>query len=144
MRSLRLLALFAFATLFVVSATENRAFAHSALTRTGALQNENHGTNLTGKWKLSVVTDGGNDTATLNLSVADDGAISGTVHSDTYGDATITSGSQNNNKFSFRFSINIQDVSTPVTMEGSIDGDSLQGSGVAGDSTFTYTGSRAS
>jgi hypothetical protein len=97
---------------------------------------------LAGKWDLTATTPGGQQKATLDLRVADDASITGSVQSQ-YGDATISSGSLHGNKFNLKFSLNIEGTPTEVSMNGTIDGDSIQGDGEAGDTSFTFTGSRS-
>lgn len=96
---------------------------------------------LGGKWDLTVTTSDGPQKASLDLTVADDGTITGNVGSQ-YGSTSISSGSLSGNQFTIKFSLNIEGNPTDISMGGSIDGDSIKGSGSAGDSTFDFTGSR--
>jgi hypothetical protein len=96
---------------------------------------------LAGKWDLTVTTSDGPQKAGLDLTVGDDGAITGSVESH-YGNTSISSGSLSGSEFTIKFSLNIEGNPTDVSMSGSIDGDSIKGSGSAGDSTFDFTGSR--
>ena len=97
---------------------------------------------LTGKWDLTVTTQDGPQKASADLTVADDGTITGTVASQ-YGSASISSGSLTGNQFTFKFSLNIEGTPTDVSMSGTIDGDSIKGNGSAGDAGFDFTGARA-
>jgi hypothetical protein len=96
---------------------------------------------LTGKWDLTVTTQDGPQKASADLTVADDGTITGTVGSQ-YGNASISSGSLTGNQFTFKFSLNIEGTPTDVSMSGTIDGDSIKGNGSAGDAGFDFTGAR--
>lgn len=98
---------------------------------------------VAGKWDLTVNTgDGNQETASLEMKVADDGGITGTVSSH-YGDAEITKGSADGGSFSIAFKLTIDNSPTDISMRGTVDGDSMKGDGTAGDGTFTYTGTRA-
>jgi hypothetical protein len=97
---------------------------------------------LTGKWDITVTTQDGPQNASADLTVADDGTITGTVASQ-YGSASISSGSLTGNQFTFKFSLNIEGTPTDVSMSGTIDGDSIKGNGSAGDAGFDFTGARA-
>jgi len=99
--------------------------------------------NVAGKWDLSVNTgDGGQEDASMELKVADDGGVTGTVNSH-YGNAEITKGSADGDKFSIEFKLTIDNAPTDVTMRGSVDGDHMKGDGTAGDGTYTFTGTRS-
>jgi len=127
------------AALCFVPALSHATRAHGVFAIVVAPQNK---PDLNGRWDLNVMTEDGPQKASLDLSVADDGRITGTVHSD-YGDARISGGSLDGNKFSIRFSLNIQGNATDVNMDGTIDGDSLEGRGDAGGGAFSFTGARA-
>jgi hypothetical protein len=127
------------AALCFVPALSPAAPARGGIAFSAAAQNK---PDLNGKWDLSVTTEDGPQKASMDLSVADDGRISGSIHSD-YGDARISGGSLDGNKFSIRFSLTIQGNATDVNMDGTIDGDSLEGRGDAGGGAFSFTGKRA-
>ena len=96
-----------------------------------------------GKWDLSVNTgDGNQQNASLDLKVAGDGSITGTVNS-AYGSAEITKGSADGDSFSIAFKLTIDGTLTDITMRGTVSGDSIKGDGTAGDGTYTFTGTRA-
>jgi hypothetical protein len=96
-----------------------------------------------GKWDLNVNTgDGNQENASLELKIAADGAVTGTVSS-RYGNAEITKGSVDGDSFSISFKLTIDDSLTDITMRGAVNGDSVKGDGTAGDGTFTFTGTRA-
>jgi hypothetical protein len=99
---------------------------------------------LSGKWDLSVSTDGGPISAKVEFKVAADGSITGTVESAEYGTSTITSGSVSDASFVIKFNISGDGNAIQVIMSGTFDEKSLKGSGSAGDASFSFTGTRSS
>jgi imidazolonepropionase-like amidohydrolase len=97
--------------------------------------------NLTGKWMLTVVTPDGTQPASLDLTQTADGSISGTVTS-SYGTARISKGSLTGNRFSFTFPLDVGQGVQDVHMSGTIEGNTIKGSGSVGDSTFEFSGTR--
>jgi hypothetical protein len=99
---------------------------------------------LSGKWDLNVTTDGGPISAKMDVKVAADGSITGTVESAEYGSSTISSGSVTDASFVIKFNISGDGNAIQVVMNGTFDEKSLKGSGSAGDAGFSFTGARAS
>jgi hypothetical protein len=99
---------------------------------------------LTGKWDLNVTTDGGQISASADFKVASDGSITGTVESAAYGSSKISSGSVTDANFTVKFSISANGNAIEVSMSGTFDEKSIKGSGSAGDTSFSFTGTRAS
>ena len=99
---------------------------------------------LTGKWKLSYTTPEGPEESTLDLSMASDGSLSGTLFSPR-GNAAIISGYLSVDKFSFTINIPIEGSPTDVVFNGTFDGTSIKGSisvqGLEIDFTGTKPGS---
>jgi hypothetical protein len=98
---------------------------------------------LSGKWDLSVSTDGGPISARAEFKVASDGSITGTVESAEYGVSKITSGSVTDASFAFKFDISAGGSVIECSMGGTFDEKSMKGSGSAGDNGFSFTGTRA-
>ena len=99
---------------------------------------------LSGKWDLDVKTDNGPVSAKADLKVASDGKITGSIESAEYGSSTISSGSVSEASFSFKFNLNSGGSVVEVGMTGTFDEKTMKGSGSAGDSSFTFTGTRSS
>jgi hypothetical protein len=99
---------------------------------------------LSGKWDLNVTTDGGPISAKMDLKVAADGSITGTVESAEYGSSTISGGSVTDASFVIKFNISGDGNAIQVVMNGTFDEKSCKGSGSAGDAGFSFTGTRAS
>ena len=99
---------------------------------------------LSGKWDLNVTTDGGPITAKMEVKVAADGSITGTVESAEYGSSTISGGSVTDASFVIKFNISGDGNAIQVIMNGTFDEKTLKGSGSAGDAGFSFTGTRAS
>jgi imidazolonepropionase-like amidohydrolase len=82
---------------------------------------------LTGKWKLSYTTPEGPEESTVDLVMASDGTLSGTLSS-TRGNANIISGYLSADKFSFTINIPIEGSPADVLFTGTFDGTSIKGS----------------
>ena len=121
----------------ISGAQRNSSSLHSSLQKAAKAD-------LSGKWDLSVVTDGGPISAKLDLKVAADGSITGTVESAEYGSSTISSGSVTDASFAIKFNISGDGNAIQVVMSGTFDEKSLKGSGSAGDASFSFTGTRSS
>ena len=118
-------------------------FVTVALAAVASLARPMAKSHVEGKWDLNVNTgDGGQESASMIMKVADDGAITGSVSSH-YGDVEIAKGSADGDKFSIEFKLTIDNSPTDISMRGTVDGHSMKGDGTAGDGTFTYTGTRA-
>jgi len=97
---------------------------------------------IVGRWTISVaVSDGSNETATLNFTKNSEGAITGTVETE-HGTVDISKGTSTGATFSIEFTLNIDNSAMAVNMSGSFEGDTIKGEGSAGDVTFKFTGSR--
>jgi Amidohydrolase family len=81
---------------------------------------------ITGKWKLSYTTPDGAEESTLDLTMASDGALSGTSTSKR-GTANIISGYLSGEKFTFTLNILIDGSPEDVLFNGTFDGTMLKG-----------------
>jgi hypothetical protein len=101
---------------------------------------------LTGKWKLSFTTPEGPEDATVDITMAGDGSLSGSVTS-TRGTANIISGYLSAEKFTFTINIPIEGSPSDVVFNGTFDGTALKGiisvQGTDIDFTGTKPGSTA-
>lgn len=82
---------------------------------------------LTGKWKLSYTTPEGEDESTADITMASDGALSGSITS-SRGTANIVSGALIGDKFTFTVNISLEDTPTDVVFAGTFDGNTMKGS----------------
>jgi imidazolonepropionase-like amidohydrolase len=96
---------------------------------------------LTGKWKLSYTTPDGPEESTLDLVMAKDGSLSGTISS-TRGNANIISGNLSADKFTFTINIPIEGSPTDVIFTGTFDGTSMKGSISVQGLDIEFTGIR--
>jgi imidazolonepropionase-like amidohydrolase len=101
---------------------------------------------ITGKWKLSYTTPEGAEEATLDLTMASDGSLSGTT-SGKRGTAAIISGHLTGDKFTFTINIPIEESPADVVFSGTFDGTMLKGIinavGIDIDFTGTKPGARS-
>jgi hypothetical protein len=101
---------------------------------------------LTGKWKLAYTTPEGAEESIAELTMASDGALSGTLTSKR-GTQQILSGSLSADKFSFTINIVLEDGPADVVFTGTLDGTSIKGNirvvGIDIDFTGTKTPTRA-
>jgi hypothetical protein len=81
---------------------------------------------MTGKWKLSYTTPEGAEESTLDVTMATDGALSGTT-SGKRGTATIISGYLSGDKFNFLINVPVEGSPSDVIFSGTFDGKTLQG-----------------
>jgi imidazolonepropionase-like amidohydrolase len=81
---------------------------------------------LTGKWKISFTSPEGPDEATADISMASDGALSGSVASKR-GTSSIIEGNLSADKFSFKINIPIEDSPSDVIFSGTFDGKTMKG-----------------
>ena len=81
---------------------------------------------ITGKWKLSFTTQEGAEEATLDVTMAIDGSLSGTL-SGKRGTGSIINGYLSGTKFSFTINILIEGSPTDVLFNGTFEGTSLKG-----------------
>ena len=99
---------------------------------------------ITGKWKLAYTTPEGAEESILDVTMATDGALSGSTSSKR-GTANIITGYLSGDKFSFTINIPIEGSPSDVVFTGTFDGTSLKGniSVVGIDIDFTGTRSAA-
>ena len=96
---------------------------------------------MTGKWKLAYNTPEGAEEATLDVSMASDGALSGTLDSK-HGVASIISGYLSVDKFNFLLNINIGESFADVTFTGTFDGTTLKGNISVAGYSIDFTGTK--
>jgi len=96
---------------------------------------------ITGKWKLSYTTPDGAEESTADLSMASDGAISGTLSSHR-GTASILSGYLSGDKFNFVININIGESFADVTFTGTFDGTTMKGNISVEGYSLDFTGTK--
>jgi hypothetical protein len=96
---------------------------------------------LTGKWKLSYTTPEGAEESTVDLVMASDGSLSGTLTS-TRGNANIISGYLSADKFSFTSNIPIEGSPSDVIFTGTFDGTSMKGSISVQGLSIDFTGTK--
>ena len=96
---------------------------------------------LTGKWKLSYTTPEGSEESTLDLSMASDGALSGSISSPR-GNANLISGYLSGDKFSFTINIPIEGSPTDVLFSGTFDGTTIKGSISVNGLDIDFTGTK--
>jgi imidazolonepropionase-like amidohydrolase len=98
---------------------------------------------ISGKWKLSYTTPEGAEESTADLTMASDGAISGTLSSKR-GNATILSGYLAGDHFTFVININIGQNFADVTFSGTYDGTALKGNISVEGYSIDFTGTKPS
>jgi hypothetical protein len=98
---------------------------------------------ITGKWKLSYTTPEGPEDSTLDVMMASDGSLSGTL-SGTRGTFNIISGNLSADKFSFTINIIIEGSPADVLFSGTFDGTSLKGSISVQGLDIDFTGTKPS
>jgi hypothetical protein len=96
---------------------------------------------LTGKWKLSYTTPQGPEESTVDLVMASDGSLSGTISSP-HGNTNIISGYLSADKFSFTINFPIEGSPTDVVFTGAFDGTSMKGSISVQELTIDFTGTK--
>jgi imidazolonepropionase-like amidohydrolase len=96
---------------------------------------------LTGKWKLSYTTPDGPEESTLELSMASDGALSGSISSPR-GNANLISGYLSGDKFTFTINIVIEGSPTDVLFSGTFDGTTMKGSISVNGLDIDFTGTK--
>jgi hypothetical protein len=95
------------------------------------------GTRVDGKWTLSLQTENGVITPTLTLASAD-GKLTGTLNGG--GDDIAVTGAIDGNKITFTISPHGEG---PFTFNGTLDGDSMKGTVLMGDSDRNWTAARS-
>jgi imidazolonepropionase-like amidohydrolase len=96
---------------------------------------------LTGQWTLNFMSGQGAETATADLTQAEDGTLSGSLTS-ARGSAKITTGSVTGSRFNFSASGTRDGNNLSLVFTGSIDGNKLTGTITAGDRTPDFTATR--
>ena len=96
---------------------------------------------LTGKWKLSYTTPEGPEESTLELSMASDGALSGSISS-SRGNANLISGYLSGDKFTFTINIVIEGSPADVLFSGTFDGATMKGSISVNGLDIDFTGTK--
>lgn len=97
---------------------------------------------LTGKWTLTLNSPQGPQESTADLTMAEDGTLTGTL-AGTRGSASISSGWVSDNKFSFTVTQSLGPRSMEVTYTGTVEGDRMKGSVGMGPATIEFTGTRS-
>ncbi len=101
---------------------------------------------LTGKWKLTVNAPQGTQEATADLTMAPDGALSGSVTGasgeimGSMGTVSISEGWVSGTKFSFTVSLTIEGSPMDVTFSGTLEGDQMKGTASGGGISVDFTG----
>jgi hypothetical protein len=96
---------------------------------------------LTGKWRFSYTTPEGPEESTVDLVMASDGSLSGTLSS-TRGNANIISGHLSTDKFSFTINIPIEGSPADVVFTGTFDGTTMKGSISVQGMDIEFTGTK--
>jgi hypothetical protein len=96
---------------------------------------------LTGKWKLSYTTPEGPEESTADITMASDGALSGSITS-THGTANIISGYLSADKFNFTVNIDLEGTPTDVVFTGTFDGTTMKGTISVSGYNLEFTGTR--
>src|SRR4029077_20715452 len=96
---------------------------------------------LTGKWKLSYTTPEGPEESTVDITMASDGSLSGTI-SRTPGNANIVSGYLSADKFSCTINFPIEGSLTDVIFTGTFDGTTIKGSISVQGLDIEFTGTK--
>ncbi len=94
---------------------------------------------ITGKWKLSYTTPEGSEESTVDLTMAADGTLTGTVTSHR-GTATILSGYLSADKFNFVINFLIEQSYADVKFTGTFDGTTLKGNISVQGFSIDFTG----
>ncbi len=97
---------------------------------------------VTGKWTLTLNSPQGAQESTADLTMAEDGTLTGTL-AGTRGSASISSGWVSDNKFSFTVTQSLGPRSTEVTYTGTVEGDRMRGSVGMGPATIEFTATRS-
>jgi predicted Zn-dependent peptidase len=109
------------------------------------MNNSTENATADGAWNLSVSTPQGDLPISVNITTAD-GNIAGTVNSPLFGTAEITGGSINGNQISAISAVSFQGQSIEVTINGTIEGNSMRGSvnaSIPGIPELSFTGTKA-
>jgi hypothetical protein len=96
---------------------------------------------LTGKWKLSYTTPQGPEESTVDIVMASDGSLSGSLSSP-HGNANIISGYLSADKFSFTINLPIEGSPTDVLFTGTFEGATVKGSIHVLETDIDFTGTK--
>jgi len=96
---------------------------------------------MSGKWKLAYTTPEGPEESTLEVSMAADGTLSGTV-SGKRGTVSIISGYLSADKFSFTINIELEGEPADVVFTGTYDGTALKGTINVQGLSIDFTGAK--
>jgi imidazolonepropionase-like amidohydrolase len=97
---------------------------------------------MSGKWKLSFTTPEGAEEASLDVSMATDGSLSGTM-TGRRGNGSLIGGYLSGTKFNFTINIVIEGSPTDVVFNGTYDGTNLKGVINAMGYDIDFTGAKA-
>ena len=104
---------------------------------------------LGGKWKISLTSPQGPEEATVDLSMATDGKLSGSltgISGPTLGSAgtvSISEGWVSGSQFSFTLSLTLEGSPAEVTFSGTLEGEQMKGTASGGGMSVDFTGTRA-
>jgi len=96
---------------------------------------------LSGKWKFAYTTPEGPEESTVEISMASDGSLSGTLSS-SRGTANIISGYLSADKFSFTINISIEGSPSDVVFSGTFDGTTMKGTISVQGIVIDFTGTK--
>jgi hypothetical protein len=103
---------------------------------------------LTGKWELTVTSPEGPQQATAELTMAENGDLSGSVTGEAgttlgrLGTVSISNGWVSGDRFSFTISLPIGGTQVDTTFSGTVEGNQMKGSASAAGASFDFTGVR--
>jgi hypothetical protein len=97
--------------------------------------------NMTGRWKLTVNTPQGPEERTAELTMAEDGTLSGSV-TGPRGTTTLSSGWVSGSKFSFTLTFTAGGRTIESTYSGSVEGKNISGTISSGSRSYEFTGTR--
>ncbi len=98
-------------------------------------------TDLTGTWTVTIESPRGTQESTAELSMAEDGALSGTVRSQR-GEGSVTEGWVSGSKFSFTVAMTMGQRSMEAVYSGTIEGDEIEGSVSFGRFSSEFKGTK--
>jgi len=101
---------------------------------------------LTGKWKLTVSAPQGTQEATVDLTMAPDGTLNGSVTGisgeimGSMGTVSISDGWVSGSKFSFTVTLTVEGSPMDVTFSGTLEGNQMKGTASGGGISVDFTG----
>jgi imidazolonepropionase-like amidohydrolase len=96
---------------------------------------------LTGKWTISFSMQGSPAQATLDLTMAPGGAVTGTV-THPFGTSQVTTGYLSGNSFSITISVDAGEGPQDFTLSGTLEGNTMKGNINGHDFSTEFTGTR--